>query len=47
MVSSGHIQKENAQELEALGVNTFLEKPYSADKLLRAVRRMLDTPVAA
>jgi PAS domain S-box-containing protein len=44
MVSSGHIQKENAQELEALGVQTFLEKPYSADKLLRAVRRELDTP---
>jgi len=42
IVSSGHIQKENGQELEALGVEVFLEKPYNADKLLRALRRVLD-----
>jgi PAS domain S-box-containing protein len=43
IVSSGHIQKENGQELEALGVEIFLEKPYNADKLLRALRQVLDT----
>jgi PAS domain S-box-containing protein len=42
IVSSGHIQRENGQELEALGVEVFLEKPYNADKLLRALRKVLD-----
>lgn len=41
VVSSGHIQKEAMQELVALGVRHFLEKPYSADKLLRTIRRAL------
>jgi PAS domain S-box-containing protein len=41
VVSSGHVQKEAMQELVALGVRHFLEKPYSADKLLRTMRRAL------
>jgi len=41
VVSSGHVQKETMQELVALGVRHFLEKPYSADKLLRTLRRAL------
>jgi PAS domain S-box-containing protein len=42
VISSGHIQKEAAQELVALGVRHFLEKPYNADKLLRVLRQALD-----
>ncbi len=41
VVSSGHIQKNSMQDLVALGVRHFLEKPYNADKLLRTVRRAL------
>lgn len=41
VVSSGHIQKEAMQELVSLGVRHFLEKPYSADKLLRTMRRAI------
>jgi two-component system, cell cycle sensor histidine kinase and response regulator CckA len=47
IVSSGHIQKENQEELQALGVKVFLEKPYNADKLLRAIRKVLDTKVGS
>src|SRR5207248_2147342 len=39
IVSSGHIQKENQTILEGLGVKTFLEKPYTAEKLLRCVKQ--------
>jgi PAS domain S-box-containing protein len=38
IVSSGHFQKENTTILGALGVKHFLDKPYTADKLLRAVQ---------
>ena len=38
IVSSGHFQKENTTILGALGVKQFLDKPYTADKLLRAVQ---------
>jgi two-component system, cell cycle sensor histidine kinase and response regulator CckA len=38
VVSSGHFQKENQTILGALGVKHFLDKPYTADKLLRAVQ---------
>ena len=41
IVSSGHFQKENTTILSALGVKHFLEKPYSADKLLRALSDVL------
>ncbi len=41
IVSSGHFQKENMVVLEGLGVKTFLDKPYTADKLLRAVSAAL------
>jgi len=41
VVSSGHIQKESVQELVALGVRHFLEKPYSAEKMLRTLRKAL------
>jgi PAS domain S-box-containing protein len=42
VVSSGHIQREIAQELESLGVADFIEKPYNADQLLRALRNVID-----
>ena len=45
IVSSGHLQKENIVVLEGLGVKTFLDKPYTADKLLRAVSQALAVPV--
>ncbi len=38
VVSSGHFQKDNTTILGALGVKQFLDKPYTADKLLRAVQ---------
>jgi PAS domain S-box-containing protein len=41
IVSSGHMQKENIVLLEGMGVKTFLDKPYSADKLLRALHAVL------
>jgi len=41
IASSGHFQKENMVVLEGLGVKTFLDKPYTADKLLRAVTTAL------
>jgi two-component system, cell cycle sensor histidine kinase and response regulator CckA len=44
IVSSGHFQKENMAVLNGLGVKVFLEKPYTADKLLRALRKVLETP---
>jgi DNA-binding NarL/FixJ family response regulator len=41
IVSSGHIQKENQEALQSLGVRCFLDKPYSADRLLRALYAIL------
>jgi len=41
IASSGHFQKENMVVLEGLGVKTFLDKPYTAEKLLRAVSTAL------
>jgi len=41
IVSSGHLQKENVVVLEGLGVKSFLDKPYTAEKLLRAVQTVL------
>ena len=46
IVSSGHTQKENVVVLEGLGVRTFLDKPYTADKLLRALQKVLTTVAA-
>ena len=46
IVSSGHMQKEAQVVLSGLGVTTFLDKPYSADKLLRALRTVIEAPVA-
>ncbi len=47
IASSGHFQKENMAVLNGLGVKVFLEKPYTADKLLRALRAVLEpVPVA-
>ena len=42
IVSSGHFQKENLAVLNGLGVKVLLEKPYTADKLLRALRTVLE-----
>lgn len=41
IVSSGHLQQEHMVVLEGLGVKTFLDKPYTADKLLRALQNVL------
>ena len=37
VVSSGHFPKESLAVLESLGVKIFLNKPYTADKLLRSL----------
>ncbi len=48
IVSSGHINKENQTILEGLAVKSFLEKPYTAEKLLKCVKDTLaGTPKAA
>ena len=41
IVSSGHFQKENVTILESVGVRTFLDKPYTASKLLRSLHAEL------
>ena len=41
VVSSGHIQREVAQELQSLGVSDLIEKPYNADQLLRALQKVI------
>ena len=47
IVSSGHLQKEVMTVLSGLGVKSFLNKPYTADKLLRSVHAALaDVPAA-
>lgn len=47
IVSSGHVTKEAQVVLSGLGVTTFLDKPYSADKLLRALRTVIEAPAPA
>ena len=47
IVSSGHIQKESQTILEGLGVKVFLDKPYTAEKLLRCVKQALAGAPAA
>jgi len=41
IASSGQFQKETTVVLESLGVKTFLDKPYTAEKLLRAMKSAL------
>lgn len=41
IVSSGHIHKENQATLRGLGVTSFLEKPYSAERLLRSIKALI------
>lgn len=41
IVSTGHCQPEQTTILESLGVRAFLDKPYNAQKLLRAVHDVL------
>jgi len=41
IASSGQFQKETTVVLEGLGVKTFLDKPYTAEKLLRAMKAAL------
>ena len=41
IVSSGNVQKESHATLEALGFKTVLEKPYTADRLLKSVKDLL------
>ena len=38
VISSGHLEKHKRDELAALGVKHMLEKPYTADKLLKALK---------
>jgi PAS domain S-box-containing protein len=47
IASSGHMQKENVTVLNGLGVKALLDKPYTADKLLRAVHTVLRQPVVS
>ena len=47
IVSSGHFQKENVTILERIGVRTFLDKPYTADKLLRSLQAELSSATPA
>ena len=46
IVSSGHMQPEHTVVLEKLGVKHFLDKPYTASKLLRLIHSALgvETP---
>ncbi len=41
IVSSGHIQKQNQAALAAIGIKTVLEKPYTADKLLKSLKDLI------
>ncbi|MEY4489484.1 MAG: hypothetical protein RIQ79_1992 [Verrucomicrobiota bacterium] len=41
MISTGHMEQSDPDELKGLGVLEILQKPYGADKLLAAVRRLL------
>jgi two-component system, cell cycle sensor histidine kinase and response regulator CckA len=40
IISSGHLETHKRLELEALGVKYFLEKPYTADKLLHSLKEL-------
>jgi CheY-like chemotaxis protein len=42
LVCSGYLDDEREQELAIHGVHGFLRKPYDADELRYAVRRVLD-----
>lgn len=44
IASSGLARDAKFEELRALGVNAFLTKPYSADKLLQVLREVLSNP---
>jgi two-component system, cell cycle sensor histidine kinase and response regulator CckA len=44
IVSSGHFHKDNVTILESLGITTFLDKPYTAEKLLRSLQAELARP---
>ena len=46
IVSSGHFHKDNVTILESLGITTFLDKPYTADKLLRSVQAEMARVIA-
>ena len=41
VISSGHIDKESQTALNSIGVQDILEKPYTAEKLLRCVKAIL------
>ena len=41
IVSSGHIEKENQDALDTLGIRSVIEKPYTAEKLLKAVKDLV------
>jgi len=46
VVSSGHMQNGDGEELAALGVTAILLKPYGAEKLLTALHSLLSPPGA-
>lgn len=47
IVSSGHLQPEQSVIFERLGVKTFLDKPYTASKLMKAIQQALQPVPAA
>jgi len=42
IIASGYSESEHRSELIQFGVKGFVGKPYTASKLLRAVREVLD-----
>jgi PAS domain S-box-containing protein len=43
IISTGHGQSEKIAELKSMGLRTFLNKPYTADRLLSALREELSS----
>jgi PAS domain S-box-containing protein len=46
VISSGHCLPEQAILLESLGVKAFLDKPYTAAKLMQTLHKILRAPAA-
>lgn len=41
IVSSGHVQNDNHAALQSRSVKAILEKPYTADKLLKSLKDLI------
>jgi len=44
ILSTGYSEDERARQMLAMGVKSFVQKPYRIDDLALAVRRILDSP---